>query len=101
MAARSNARFPRDRFAVFENGLERHELVGGREDAPTDGQNFAADAHCAREISSDMTESGEKQIAEAVSAEAAPCREAILKQATQKRFVLRERHQAITNVARR
>ena len=99
--ALSDARFSGDRFAVFEHGLERNELVGGRENAPADGQNFAADAHRAREIPGDMTESGEKQIAEAVSAEAAPGRKAILKQTTQQRLVLRKRHHAVADVAGR
>ena len=57
--------------------------------------------HGAREIAGDVAERGEKEIAETVALQAASAVETILKQPAQQRLVLRKRHHAIADIARR
>ncbi len=53
------------------------------------------------EIAGDVRERGEEEIPEVVAGEAAPRVEPVLKEVPEKRFVFRERHHAVANVAGR
>ena len=66
-----------------------------------DRQDLAADADSLGEIAGDVSESGEKEVAEIVADEPAARVESILEEAAEESFVLAERDHAIANVARR
>ena len=56
-----------DDFAVFEGGDEVDVGKRGGEDAAADGQDFAADADGFGEVSGDVGEGGEEEVAEVVA----------------------------------
>src|SRR5260370_238475 len=78
-----------------------HVRERGRKDASANGQHFAADADGFGEIAGDVGERGQKKIAEIVADETAAGMKTILEQATEKRFVFREGHHAVADVAGR
>ena len=90
-----------DRAAVFEGGDEMRRWKGRRKNAAANGQDFAADADGFGKIAGDMGERGQEKIAEIVADEAAAGVKAILKEAAEQGFVLRERDHAVANVAGR
>jgi hypothetical protein len=73
----------------------------GRENATADGEDFRGNADGFGEISGDMGERGEKEVAEVVAAKAASGLETILEEAAEQGFVFREGNHAIANVAGR
>jgi len=93
--------FALDAAAIGEGGDEMHVGDGGRKDAAANGEDFAGNANGLGEISGDVGEGGEEEIAEVVPAEAASGLEAILKELAEERFVFRKGDHAVANVARR
>jgi hypothetical protein len=100
-ATGSNASFAVDDAAVLERGDEMNVRKRGRKNAAADGQDFAADADGFGEIARDVSERGEKKIAEIVADETASGVETVLKQAAEKSFVFGKRDHAVADVARR
>jgi hypothetical protein len=101
LAAGGDAGFAVDATAVFESGDERNVGDCGRENLAADRENFAADADGFGEISRDVSEGGEEEVAEVVTDEAAAGVKAILKEATEEGFVLTESDHAVADVAGR
>ena len=99
--ARGDARFAVNRQPIFELGNEVDIRKSGRKDASANRQNFAAHSNGFGEISGNMRERGEEKIAEIVAGEAAPCMEAVLKQAAQKSFIFRKGDHAVADIAGR
>jgi hypothetical protein len=96
--AGGDARFPVDRAAA---GEFRDELDVGkcrRKDASSNRQDFAADANGFGEISCNVCERSEKEIAEIVADEPAAGVKAVLEQAPKQRFIFREGDHAIAYV---
>src|SRR5271163_3965984 len=73
----------------------------GGEDAAADGEDFAADADGFGEISGDVRECREEEIAEIVADEAVASFETVLKEAAEQSFVFGESHHAIADIAGR
>ena len=100
-AAGGDARFAVNDAAILEFGDEVHVRKRGWENAPADGQDFAADANGFGEIAGDVRERGEEKIAEVVADQAAPGVEAILKKTAEESFIFRKSDHAIADVAGR
>jgi hypothetical protein len=100
-AAGGDAGFAVNDAATFERGDEMDVGNRGRKDAPANGEDLAADAHGFGEISGNMSERGEKKIAEIMAAQAAASLKAILKEASEEGFVLGQGDHAIANIAGR
>jgi hypothetical protein len=100
-AAGGDARFAVNDAAIFEFGDEVHVRKRGWENAPADGQDFAADANGFGEIAGHVSERGEEEIAEVVADQAASGVEAILEKTAEQSFIFRKRDHAIANVAGR
>jgi len=100
-AASGDARFAVNDAAILEFGDEVHVRKRGWENAPADGQDFAADADGFGEIAGDVRERGEEKIAEVVADQAAPGVEAILKKTAEESLIFRKSDHAIADVAGR
>ncbi len=87
--------------AAFHHRFERNVLCCCGENPPANRQDLPAQAHGVGKISCDAGERGEKQIAEAVPAETAPCVKTVLKQMAHQCFVVGKRNHAIADVTRR
>ena len=87
--------------AVFQLGFQDHVGIGGRIDAAQAGQNLRGDFHGLYEIACQVCQGGQEQVAEAVSLETAAFRKPVLEQLGEQSLVFRERHHAVTDVARR
>ncbi len=90
-----------DAAAVFESGDERDVGDGRGENLTADREDFAADANGFGEVASDVSQRGEKEVAEVVADEAAAGVKTVLKEATEESFVLAESDHAVTDVAGR
>jgi len=86
---------------VFESGDERDVGNCGGENLAADRENFAADADGFGEISGDVSERGEEEVAEIVADETAASVKAILKESAKESFVLAEGHHAVADVSGR
>lgn len=86
--------------AIVHEGFERNIFGRGRQDATVNTEELASLFDRAREITGDLRERGEKQIAHAVSAEAAAGVKAELEGARDGGFVIRESSDAIADIAR-
>src|SRR6267378_6498022 len=67
LSASGNARFPVNFAAAFQGGDQSHVGVRRPENPAANRQDFAADAHCLREIAGDMSERSEEEVAEIVA----------------------------------
>ncbi len=92
---------PGNNFSVRHHRFERNILQRGGKNSSPNGQNFSAHANGLGKIARHMAQRGQKQISETVSAQSAARMKTILKQTAQQRFVLRERHHAVANIAGR
>ena len=101
LAAGGDAGLAVDAAAVLRGGDQRDVGDGRRENLAADREDLAADAYGFGEIAGDVRQRGEKQIAEIVADEAAAGVKAILEEAAEQSFVLRERDHAVANVAGR
>ena len=99
--APGDAAFALHALSVGKSGDEVDIRESGRKDAAAYGEDFGRDANGFGKVAGDVGESGKKEIAEIVAAEAAALVETILKQAAEKRFVFRERDHAIANITGR
>jgi hypothetical protein len=99
--AGGDARFTVHGAAVFQRSDEMNVRKGRGKYAAADGENLAADANSLAKISSNVSQSGEKEIAKVVAGKATPRLEAILEEAAEQGFILRKRDHAIADVARR
>jgi hypothetical protein len=92
--------FSTDRSAIRK---PTHQMDIGkcrRKYAPANRQDFAAHTNRFREVPRHMRERGKKKIPKIMADQAASGMKAILKQASQQRFVFRESNHAIADVAR-
>lgn len=80
LAAR-DASFALHAFAIGESCDQMHIRKSGRENAATNGEDFGGYANGFGKVTSHVRESGQKEIAEVVSAQATADMKAILKQA--------------------
>lgn len=80
MAAR-DASFPLHAFAVGESCNQMHVRKSGREDAATNGEDFSGYANGLGKVTSHVRKSGQKEVAEVVSAQSTADMKAVLKQA--------------------
>jgi len=99
LAAGGDAGFAVDAAAVFQSCDERDVGDCRGENLPADREDFAADANSFGEVAGDMSQSGEKEVAEIVADEAAAGVEAVLEEAAEKSFILAESDHAIADVA--
>src|SRR5712692_4133688 len=100
-AAGGDAGFAVNGAAVFERGDEMHVRKGGRKNAATNGENFAANADGLHKIAGDVRQRGEEEITEIVADEAASRVKTILEQAAEKGFIFRKSHHAVADIAGR
>ena len=100
-SAPRDARFAVNAGTVGKRGDKVNVRNCGRKDAAANGENFGGDANGFGEISGDMREGREEQVAEIVTAETASGVEAVLKESCQQRFVLGKGDQAIADIAGR
>jgi len=96
-----NVGFARNALASGERGDKMNVGDRGRKDAATNGQDFRGDPNGFGEVSGDVSEGGEEEIAEIVAAEAASRLEAILEETAEEGFVFGKRDHAVANVAGR
>ena len=92
--------FAVDDAAIFQCGDEMDVRERGREDAASNGEDFAAFADGFGEVSSDVGEGGKKEIAEIVANETAAGFETILKEAAEESFIFGKGDHAVADVAR-
>jgi hypothetical protein len=100
-AAGGDAGFAVDAAAAFESGDEGDVGDCGWKNLAADREDFAADADSFGEIASDMSESGEEEVAEIVADEAAAGVKAILEKTAEQGFVLAESDHAVADIAGR
>ena len=82
-SACGDASFAVDDAAIFQHGDQVDVGQRRREDAAADGQDLTADADGFGEVSGDVGEGGEEEIAEIVADQAAAGFEAVLEQAAE------------------
>lgn len=99
--AARDAGFTVDALAIAEGCDEMHVGNGGRKDAPADGEDFAGNPHGFSEVTGDMGQGSEEEIAEIVAAEAPAGMKTILEETAEKGFVLGEGDHAVADVTGR
>ncbi|SPE30603.1 hypothetical protein SBA2_520011 [Acidobacteriia bacterium SbA2] len=96
-----DARFPVNNAAVRLFSLQPDVGKSGRIDFASDGQDFARNPYCLREVMCEVGEGRQKQIAEAVAAQAVARGKAVVEELSEETFVFSQRHHAVADVARR
>lgn len=96
-----NIRFAGHNRAVRKFCLERHILLSRRKYSPADRQNARRHSNSLGEVSRNVCQRRKKEIAEAVTGQAAPGRKPVLEEIAEQRFILRKCHHAVAYVAGR
>ena len=96
-----DARLPVDNVAVQLFRLQTDIGKGGRENLAPNGQDFARDPNCLRKVACQVREGSQKQVAEAVAAQAVAGRKTVIEKLREELFVLSQCDHAVANVARR
>ena len=99
--AAADARLAHHDPAILQDCFQDHVFICGRVDATGNVQHFRRGLHGVGKIAHDVGQRGKKEIAEAVSFQTASGMEAILEQTRQQGLILRQRHHAVADVARR
>jgi hypothetical protein len=87
--------------AIRKRGNEVNVRKRGRKDAAANGEDFGGNTNSFGEITGDVGESGEEEIAEIVAAEATAEVETVLEKLGEQGFVFGEGDQAVADVAGR
>ena len=92
--------FAHHQLAVDQLRFEGHIAVGGGEDTAVNREDFRGELHGIREVTCEMGECSEKEIAEAMAREAFARCKAILEEFGEQIAVVGKGHQTVPNVAR-